>query len=221
MAFPAIRSAVGTALAASASHAVAMPAAIEPGDLLLMVVALDGAPVITTPAGWTLLVEGASGMDVKGAAFFKIAAGSEDGGAATLELSASEVLQAWTVALSGAGTPEAAASSGDSPAPDSGSLTPSGGARDYLWLSCACINGNETASAVPSGYTQQFNDSEGGAGTCALAAASRELYAADENPGAFALDDPAEWVALTIAVAPAGAGGPAARALHQYRIRRT
>ncbi|MGB8226767.1 MAG: LamG domain-containing protein [Sedimentisphaerales bacterium] len=59
------------------SIAVPIPTGTSSGDLLIAAVAADGNPTISTPAGWTLINQGANGSAVTLGAWWKIAGASE------------------------------------------------------------------------------------------------------------------------------------------------
>ena len=70
------------------SHAANMPATVTAGDLLLAVAAFDSASTtITTPSGWTRLID--IGGDPVAGVFAKVAAGTEDG--STVDFATSNV----------------------------------------------------------------------------------------------------------------------------------
>ena len=60
------------------SHLVQMPATVDPGDLLIMLVSLDNEPPSATPGGWTPLFA-ATQAAAEFAAYAKDAVGNEDG----------------------------------------------------------------------------------------------------------------------------------------------
>lgn len=97
---------------------------------------------------------------------------------------------------------------GESTSPDPGSLTPTGGARDYLWLWCGGWTGEQTSppSGTPTNYSDPIGadtGTVGGAnGNCRVAIAERELNAASEDPGVWTISASKPWAAFTIAIHP-------------------
>lgn len=209
MAFPGRRSSATTESGTATTHAINMPATISAGDILLMVLSLDGNPTVTTPSGWTLLTQGAEG-NLKGVAFYKSATGSEDGSTVNVTVSPAEAVAAVVVSMSDAGVPETTTpNTGNSEEPDPPSLTPAGGTKDYTWLAVCCADSNNDPTE-PSSYTLVAEASANGVG---IQMVYRELNASSTDPGVFAYNDPEPWVAMTIAFST-GSAGNAARSMY-------
>jgi hypothetical protein len=84
---------------------------------------------------------------------------------------------------------------------DPPSLTPPGGAADYLWFAGLFTTSTTVATAAPASYTNLLTVSN--AASFALNTANRSLNAASEDPGTFTdAASTASNVAVTIAVAP-------------------
>lgn len=104
---------------------------------------------------------------------------------------------------------------GTSTTPAPGNCTPTGGAKDYLWIAGCWQTGEEddddTWATAPIGYGNLTQCSSGTdsfpASNCQVAAAEREWNAASEDPGVFTLTQSLFWEAVTIAIHP-GTGGP-------------
>jgi hypothetical protein len=92
---------------------------------------------------------------------------------------------------------------GASANPDPDSLTPTGGAKDYLWLAIYGADDEQTTSAYPTNYTDGIseNSSSGSFGST-VGSARRQLNAVSENPGTFTMSVSNQWAAATIAVHP-------------------
>ena len=91
LAAPAVASVTETAFGAdTADHYVNMPAAVDTGDLLIVLFTNDGSATVTTPAGWSLLASNASGAQVRLSVYYKIAAGTEGGTTVNFVTSAAE-----------------------------------------------------------------------------------------------------------------------------------
>jgi len=170
------------------------------------------------PAGWTELADAtdAVGSD-RFAVAYRYANGSE--GASIVVTHATwykAAACAWRITGADSTTPPvistiASSSNGH---PDPPSLTPAGGANDYLWLGIGGIGGEQTLSSYPTNYSlgQLFASSgtaDGTSDNCRAMGAARQLNAASENPGQFTMSATAGVGAYTIAVYPAPAGGGA------------
>lgn len=191
----------------STTHNVVMPAVVDAGDLLVVLTANDGSATVTTPSGWTQLFTTANSTSLRLGAYYKFAAGTEDGTSVNFATSASEILTAQVYRITGALAVESGtAATGTSTAPNPPSLTPSWGARDTLWLSAlGADNGSIVVSAYPTNYTngRLDKDTYSSSTTYASAASARRyLNAISEDPGTFTLTGSNAWLANTIAVRP-------------------
>jgi len=121
------------------SHTINLPASIASGDLLIAIVASDGTPTFTWPAGWTsLFAANTAGSESRIEARYRIATGSE-GASITVTTSASEMTCHMTMRITGhyASTtaPEAGGSNAaTSTSPSAAGFTPSWGFEVALWL---------------------------------------------------------------------------------------
>jgi hypothetical protein len=189
------------------SHAVALPPPSSApgtiiGELIVVIAGFDGNPTVTWPAGWTQFFGGNNGGAVRLAAAYRVADGTEQ---ERISVTTSAGLRSSHVAyrISGAAAaPTASASAtGSSTAPNPASFTPAGGAKSYLWLAAEAHGGNEVPVTVyPSGYVRGVSAANNGGN---VAATSRGIKAATEDPGAFTLSSSNAWVAATFAIAPA------------------
>jgi hypothetical protein len=208
---------------ASTSHTVSLPASIQTGELLIVLVGgyadTTGSAVdISWPVGWNEFFEEDATVDpnhlaVAGA--WREADGSE--GASISVTTNRAVLAAHnSYRISGAADPAAQPPEAASiDFTDSGgttidppSLSPTGGAKDYLWLAVASwrrTGRNLTSTPQPTNYTDTLNEqSTGGSAGMRLASSRRQLNAASEDPGVFTLDSNSERrIGATIAVHPA------------------
>ncbi|MGH9249156.1 MAG: hypothetical protein ACRD0W_06535 [Acidimicrobiales bacterium] len=207
--------------ATAATIDVSLPASIAAGELLLVVVAKGGsgtAAGVNAETGWTELVDEA----VLRGAF--VAYRQADGGeGATVQFDTSQVNRSAHMAfrISGAeavGTqpPEiSAVATGTSAAPDSNTCTPTGGAKDYLWLTFFTQAGEEADddtwvnnAATNYGNLMQKTSGIGGTNVGAnLGLSRRENNAASEDAvwPAASTDQSLAWRAFTIAIHPAAA----------------
>lgn len=213
----AINSEVGTSMGA---QAINMPTSIVAGNLLIAVAVNDNpaATVMTASAGWTEIRQQVQGANViRLAAFARIADGT-----ATDNLTITGAAQdycAWTARITGhavAGVSaifvaDATAATGNGDPPNLATDSD----RGWLWLAAEGVDlttGN-TITAVPSGYTSQFNNvSASSTSSVALAVAARTAAGVStENPATFTNNPTTRpWVAFTIgipATAPAAITG--------------
>ena len=201
-----------TATVSDTDLAVALPAGSSDGDLILILVQSGTITATWTEAplttGWTEL------YDSSGQAFYYKQIGA---GEATPTFRPSVPGRAGASALRITGhedpatqPPEASTgATGYSAAPDPDSLTPTGGAKDYLWIAVdGNTDGRRTVSAAPTNYpsiTLNAFSTAGGAAGATGATADRQLNAASEDPGVFTISGISDWEAHTIAVHPSTA----------------
>ncbi len=190
------------------------------GQLTIAIIAVDGNPTLTWPAGYTQFASQlrSTGFGIYAAYHF------EDGSEGTtfdITSSASEKWAAIVYSLSGAqhpGTqaPEATTVDGSAATttPNPPSITPTGGSKDYLFIAAICQDGEEAdddtwGNTPPTNYTpsppRQKSTAVAGVATtnCSLTTAERALTTAGpEDPGTFSVDQSLTYVGLTIAVHP-------------------
>jgi hypothetical protein len=93
----------------------------------------------------------------------------------------------------------------------SGIVTPTGGAKDYLFLTMMSSAGEGvSATGAPANYTNLITANSGTVDTnttnVCMAGASRQLNAASEDPGVFTHPGVVNgWSAYTVAIHPASA----------------
>ncbi len=190
------------------SHSIALPATVNAGDVLLVLFATDGQPVLTwdntTAGAWTLLHDTKHAAICTLAAYWKVAAGTEDGLTLTIGLGATEQSVAQVLRFSGAASVECGVAVGTngSLTPDSPALAPSWGEADTYWISAWGADDSAGISANPAGYTAGDVDTSSASGACTLGYATRTLRARSENPGSFTIDFSTEKVSQTYAISP-------------------
>jgi len=86
--------------------------------------------------------------------------------------------------------------------PDPDSLTPTGGAKDYLWFAISAADDGRNYTGYPSSYANGEYVKSSGPGSCSIASARRNLNASSENPGVFTIEAADQVVAGTIAIHP-------------------
>ena len=214
MAFPTVEAtAASTTTPASTSHTITLPAGVVAGDLLIAWIVIENgsAPEFTWPAGWTELFDITDGDDTSVySAAWKEAVASEPNPVVTS--GSSDISAQCAYRISGAEdpatqAPEFATFTFAEDFPDPPNLTPTGGAKDYLWIAATGYNSGDPTTAAPTSYAPLLN-----AQNAAMehSTAHRTLNAASENPGIFTVTDDGSCIgsAVTIVVHPASGGAP-------------
>ena len=210
MAFPVI-AATNTSLEDAAnvtSHTVNLPAGIVSGNLLIVVFNADGTGVGTFPAGdWTVINSQGSGANRLTIAYRQADGG--EGSTITVTTAAAERSAHVAYRITGHEDPatqapqDASTFAASGVNPDPPDLTPTGGAKDYLWIAIEGHDRDRTTDAFPTNYvSNQLNARGTGANSVAVAMATDEVNAASENPGTFTISASDQWAAVTIAVHP-------------------
>lgn len=231
MAFPVIESigpasnnatggAATTGSTAANSHAVVLPATVSVGALLLCTGRVAGAgAVAVTGGGWTITQDSSDGSDDVSFWMYRnaLADGSEDGTSITITHGATLRMVAETFSITGAENPATqppqsstvAIGTGSNPGPTA--ATPTGGAKDYLWIAWGGGGGEHTSppGTIPVNYGGSRGDTTGTAGAvglnCTSFIATRNLNAASEDPGTWTTSVAVDlgWTSWVIAIHPA------------------
>lgn len=213
MAFPVEASATGAGEnAGTTTHVCNLPSSIASGNLLVLVFHVVGNTTITTPTGWTSVLNTADTTTQRTAIFYRIADGTE-GSTVSVTTSASLRCEYRSLRFTGAHAstaPEASAAAyASSNAPDPPSLDPAGwGTEDTLWYAIEAGNdATKTVNTYPTNYTGGVQHVSTGGTPGQLALASRNLNAASADPGAFALSSGggSRTVGITLAIRPGAA----------------
>lgn len=211
--FPVVNSSNGGVLStAGTSHTINLPAAVAAGELLLVAFVCKANPAITwdtTSHGtWTQLtnVESATPHLV---VYWKVAAGTEDGGTLTVTTATSQksAHQSWAIGdwdgIAPIAPAEVVYTATVNPDPPNNAS----GSGDSLWIALAAANGVVTVTSYPANYTDnQISRSTSASSAVAISAATRNLNASAENPGTFTNTVSGDGHAATIVVLPATAG---------------
>lgn len=226
MAFPTVAARnSGETSTVATSHTINLPTSISANQLLILKVdyAVTGNSVDLTGSGFTAITNGAA-ENVAGSTHgiftaYRWTDGTE-GSTVSVATSVATRVGHQTLRITGAENPstqapEAAASTVANNPPDPPNLTPTGGAKDYLWIACGgqtYSDTNHQVNAAPSNYTDltAISNASQGAGFCTGATAERQLNASSENPGVFGTVGTAttgESAMVTIAVHPSSGGG--------------
>jgi hypothetical protein len=217
MAFPVVQATATTGGSTAATNKVCnLPTGIASGDLLLLILRSAGADTHSTPTGWTLLFlnNTADASDDTCSLWYRQADGTE-GASVTVNGTASLKFASLAYRITGHENPATQAPqfatlvTGTSTLPDPGSLSPTGGAKDYLWLWLGAWEGEQTSppAGTPTNYTDAIGASSLIAGVvttnCRVASARRSLNAVSENPPSWTISASDDWTATVVAVHPA------------------
>ena len=188
------------------NHTVSLPAGISAGNLLIVVFSCDGAESVGWPAGWTEIFEVSNSIFNTLAVAYRQADGLE--GATIIVTTGTGERSAHVSYLikdhedPATRAPEiSTGATGASINPDPDSLTPTGGAKNYLWLALHGHDVDHATTAIPSSYSNQVSDEGGGSTGTGVGCAERQLNASVENPGTFTITSD-QWVAATLVVHP-------------------
>jgi hypothetical protein len=204
---------------AATSHAIVLPTPISPGALLIVTgrVAAAGA-IAVTGGGWTIVQDSSDGSDDVSFWMYRdtLADGSEDGTSITLTHGSARMV-AEAMSYTGAENPATqppqastvAVGTGSNPGPTA--CTPTGGAKDYHWLTVGGGGGEHTSppGTIPVNYGSSAGSSTGTAGAvglnCTWFVATRNLNAASEDPGTWTTSVAVDlgWTSWVIAIHPA------------------
>ena len=194
-------------------HTIAVPAA-SPGDLLLVVIGVDGTQgydtltvnTASSGPGWAKLVQAdATGGGPATAIFWKKMGAPGESNALVINSGAmDDESQHIVLRIPSGGTPTATATAVGNSANSNPPLhTPPGGAQDFLWITVHAADTTAQATVAPTLFSNLFTSTTVSGTGCSVATAERQLNAASLDPGTFT--SPTEsWVAFTIAVPFAG-----------------
>ncbi len=230
MAFPQVLSVTETSFSSvTTGHLVDMPATVDAGDLLLMLLVGETASTATLPSGWTVQYSFVFGTANIAYCIKIIAIGDEDGTTVDVVTNTSTTAAAQVFRITGffdGADPieHSQLVNQVSSTPNPPSHTASWGAEDTLWIAaCHCIDDDETVSAFPTNYVNGVDTITGGGNNLGgtIGTATRELNAATEDPGTFTLTGSERWSSITFAIRPEAAPGGLSIpvAMHSYRQR--
>lgn len=213
MAFPAVEDTATSAESSNVStHTISLPflGAVE-GELYVAFFSCDGNETVTWPAGpfpWVELFTTNNGNNnTLSVAWQKISAfpsSSVDVTTGTNEQSAHIAYRISGVEDPDTQPPEVGTpATGSDANPDPSSTTPTGGAKDYLWIACEGNDDDDAVTADPTDYTDGLTRiSDTGAGTCSIGTAQRNRNIDVEDPATFTIAAGEEWVAATVVIHP-------------------
>src|SRR5262245_19737195 len=219
MASPTIRSVTGTnGTSASATPVVNLPSSVNGGDTIFVIFRSAAGGAIGWPdSTWNEMVDAApDGSGDQVGIAWKRAVGGEGGTTITLS-SANAKFGAIAWAVAGATDPRVRApelstvATGTTGQPNATTVTPTGGSKDYLFITFALNEGEQTGiTAYPTNYTDGqsglVNSGTAGAATTnvTLEGAGRQATASSEDAGAWNIAGTlSNWSAYTAAFHPA------------------
>ena len=215
-AFPKVRGMAQTrGTTATTSATVNLPPVVNAGDTLLI---LHRCAVGTAshgyPGDWTVLFNDDSDAsnDRTSCAWLE-ATGTEGGTTISITQTSSKFASiAWVIQSAtdpNTRAPEfATLATGTSTLPDPNSLSPTGGAKNYLWIWMGGWEGEQTSppTAAPTSYDSQVGTDSGTAAAVTtnvrLATAHRFVNAFSEDPGSWTISASDDWTATVVAVHP-------------------
>lgn len=208
--FPQV-AATNTSIDASAvtSHTVNLPTGINAGDLLIVVFGQSVSQNQPTfPAGWTRMFP-AMANNIGGTWAYRVADGLEG---ATITVTTGAACQAahWSARITGHDVTQPPESqsfwdSGTTGHPNPGTVVPTGGAKDYLFIVAAVQDSGVVCTAAPTSFTNLQTASSGATAdvSCGVSIARRQLNAASGGASAFTAEATTDsWLAQIIAVHP-------------------
>jgi hypothetical protein len=187
------------------------------GELIVMFIRFAAAPGTITATGYTAFAgpDSSDASDDTSAIYYRWADGTE-GGADTIT-TANSVKSAGTGCIvQGAENPATQAPQTSTVAIGTGAnadpttVTPTGGAKDYLWLSYLGMDGETQTASIGGGWSLQGADNSGTGGAaatnCLTWQATFASNAASMDPPAWTSSAPANgWTAWAVAVHPPAA----------------
>lgn len=186
-----------------------LPAGIQVGERIIIGLSINNttSPPTTFPVGWTKEFETIQETFVTHVVASRIADGTE-GSSITVTLNTTNSTCAIAVRVEASGSVEANnqgnANGTQNPVP---SISPSGGADDYLFLVFDAIDTyTSTITTFPTNYVNTIDHQSGASGArCRLGYAEREsTNVTTESPTNFVLTAARRTVTSIVAIAPAG-----------------
>lgn len=197
---------------------VDLPSGVQSLDLLIIYLRTGGATSCNGATGWTFLVDDntSDATDDQTSILYKFANGTEG---TTVSVDFTGTTKGASIAwrITGAENPAVqvpeistvATSTTTANTCDPGTVTPTGGSKDYLFLITGGLDG-ETQTFTHGTYTNVTNQNSGTGGAvatnCRIAGGSRQATVSSENPSAWTHAAASNGTtAYTIAIHPASA----------------
>lgn len=244
MAFPAVEATsnliAGVAnggTTAATTHTVRMPATVSANSLLFMVGRSMAAGTISISTGlgtWTVVQDSSDASDdVTFWAYLPTLAVGTEAATDVTVTHGSAKFAAVALSITGAEAPGTQAPQSSTVAVGTGSnpgptiVTPTGGAKDYLYIAAHGADGEHTIppATIPANYTGSVGCHTATAGATGLnggvAIATRALNAASEDPGTWTTSVAVNsgWTSWTFAIHPSTAPPPVIPELNMPPLR--
>ena len=208
--FPAVQGAVTSVDNSGTAKTVNLPSSIQANDLILIIAGDgDGSGMsYTAPMGYTEIGEYDIANDAGVMVAYRYADGTEG---STVTWTASDLSSVWAAyRISGAENPatqapQVTSATGTSSTPNPPSISPTGGAKNYLFIAAGAMENSSAVNSIPTNYSNE-QDQTTGSSIATLGAAERQLNASSENPGTFSFNSTDNWSAVTIAIHPTSGG---------------
>jgi hypothetical protein len=186
------------------------------GDMVVIFIAIaDVVTISSISDGFTLLTSGSLNFHI----LYKLALDGSEGGNVNFTMSAGNKVAAIAYNIQGHSTTQAPEKStvatGSGSTIDPTTVTPTGGAKDYLWIAAARSAGEaaDTDTVMTSDPTNFGNRTQKTTGTAGVVASNTCLGCADYasnassmDPSSFGWNIGVAWSADTLAIHPAQAG---------------
>lgn len=195
----------------SATWTITQPSGVVSGDLLVCLVR-GSTNAIVSFTGWTqLALDTSDASDDTTAVYYRLSDGADP---VSLVWNANTKGCAITYRITGAIDPATQAPQISTVAIGTttantcnpGSISPTGGSKDYLFLALGAMDGVGAFTAVPTNYTNLAAIQSSGAAAStnsSLGSGSRQLTAASDDPGVFThAAATTAWTAFTVAIHP-------------------
>lgn len=211
MAYPNFTRTSGNSTADSTTHSITLPSTVNSGDLLLIVVSVDGDPTTMSFSGagtWTSLYN-TTGSLIARCAQWKVADGTENAANVTLTLGAAQQA-AWHIfQITGHGSSVETVNSynGSGTAITfTTSLSPSWGSAETLWIAVGHASNAPTVT-YPSDYSNGLRTVSSGADNTLIWSATLNQTSTSETPNSDGtLSASQQQTNYIIAIKPAASG---------------
>jgi len=206
MAFPVVESVTETGVGDEYHHYVNMPAAVDSGDLLIIISQYSGVDTSVSVSGWTKITQYSTNQGC--GVWAKVSDGTEGGTTVDIYTNDRDYMAARTIRISGwygsiGGIEGGNAYSSGTTQPNPPSLTATWGSADNLWIAA---EGNQNSHDTPTSYPTNYTDGDSNtAGGCGCATCFRENATATEDPGVFTLTGSEACRAYTLVIRPEAA----------------
>lgn len=193
---------------------MSLPGSLVNGNIVVLTLGARATSVDATPTGWTEIANSGSANVTDLVAWVRevdATWNTDTTVTGSLANAATWSSLAWQFSGTEAvatQAPEGAVTAFDTAttAADSPLVTPTGGAKDYKWLTIYFARDSAATTTWPTNYATTTLTTQSGGGSHRQSSGERNLNAASENPGAFTISS-SQASAMTIAIHPAAGGG--------------